>query len=137
TLFRSEDPQQARAGCGDACARRGPRTRRGPLRQAAARRHAGTGRGLLRWRSGAWRRLDRVSVRESTALAHLLPPTANRYPAALQRPVTGLPCRDGVVMAHWTGWPDGLWQNRGRNETVPDRQRTISEMRVRTVDSCA
>jgi len=37
-------------------------------------------------------------------------------------------------MAHWTGWPDGLWQNRGRNETVPDRQRTISEMRVRTVD---
>ena len=57
-----QDSQQARRGrCHGFAHQRRRYSRRGPLRRAAARRHSRPGRGVLRWRSRARRRLDRMS----------------------------------------------------------------------------
>ena len=55
-----KDPQQARGRARYASRHGRRRARRGGLRRAAARRHPRPGRGLLRWRAGAGRRMDRI-----------------------------------------------------------------------------
>ncbi len=57
-----EDPQQARRRARHAACHGRSRARGSGLRRAAARRHARPGRGLLRGRPGAGRRLDRVGA---------------------------------------------------------------------------
>ena len=72
-----EDPQSPRRGGGHAGGDRRARSRGSHLRRSAARRHAGTGRGLLRWRLGPRRRLDRIAA---------FPPHLEGFPRKIFRP---------------------------------------------------